>query len=188
MLVRDVVEEIQEKLPNLLSPQSIIRKVTQVRDRLIRQSGSAQQQTDTVCTGIDLRAGQDLYILPCPMANIVDVDIIWHGAWRRIPYRQFHNASLKPYYYVQSGMIGIVPTPDEDVTVGLKIFHLPVLPPLGLDDMDGPTGFDPDYDMVLVYGVLRELAPGYDDMYQQLLIDYRTAVNGLEKYSVDERW
>ncbi|WP_110930675.1 phage adaptor protein [Paenibacillus bouchesdurhonensis] len=188
MLLKDVVEEIQEKAPNYLSPQSIVRKITQVRDRLLRQSGSGQQQTDTVCTGIDLKDGQALYILPCPVGNITDVDIIWHGNWRRLPYRQFHNDSIKPYYYVQGSMIGLVPTPTEDVAVGLKIFHIPVLPPLSVTDMDGMTGFDPDYGMLLVYGVLREITSGYDDMYQLLLNDYRTANNGYEKYSVNERW
>ncbi|WP_449290193.1 phage adaptor protein [Paenibacillus motobuensis] len=165
-----------------------MRKITQVRDRLLRQLGSGQQQTETVCTGIDLMTGQALYILPCPVGNITDVDILWQGEWRRIPYRQFHNASIKPYYYVQSGMIGLVPTPDTDVTMGLKIFHIPVLPPLSINDMDGMTGFDPDYDMVLVYGVLREITGGFDELYQQLLNDWKAANNGYEKYSVDERW
>ncbi|MNW52287.1 hypothetical protein D3C74_298030 [compost metagenome] len=50
------------------------------------------------------------------------------------------------------------------------------------------TGFDPDYDMVLVFGVLRELAPGYDDLYQRLLNDWRTANSGFEKYVIKERW
>ncbi|MNJ69320.1 hypothetical protein D3C77_656580 [compost metagenome] len=81
-----------------------------------------------------------------------------------------------------------MPTPDEDITVGLKIFHIPVLPELTVNDMDGMTGFDPDYDMLLVYGVLREITGGYDDMYQQLLNDYKSANNGYEKYSVNERW
>lgn len=193
MLLKDVVEEIAEKAPNYLSPASIVRKVTQVRDRLIRQSGGAQQQVETVCTGIDLKAGQAQYILPCPPGNVVDVDILWHDQWRRLPLRQFHQASSKPYYYVQSGMIGLVPAPDQDEAVGIKIFHLPVLPPLTLGSFMEPTGFDPDYDMVLVYGVLREITTGKeaqenDAKYQQLLSDYQTANSGLESYAVDERW
>jgi hypothetical protein len=193
MLLKDVVEEITEKAPNFLSPASIVRKVTQVRDRLIRQSNGAQQQSDTVCTGIDIKANQAQYILPCPAGNVVDVDIFWNNQWRRIPLRQFNQPSDKPYYYFQSGMIGLVPEPDQDVPTGLKIFHLPVLPPLSLNSMDYPTGFDPDYDMVLVYGVLREITNGneaqeYDAKYQQLLMDYNTANSGWESYAVNERW
>lgn len=188
MLLKDVVEEIAEKVPNHLTPQSIIRKVTQVRDRILRESGSALQQAETVCTAIDLKAGQDQYYLPCPAGNVVDVDILIDGDWRRLTLRQFNQDSIKPYYYFQAGVIGLVPTPEEDVTQGLKLFHIPVLPPLTIEDMNRMTGFDPDYDMVLVYGVLRELAPGYDDLYQQLLNNWRTANSGFEKYAVKERW
>lgn len=189
MLVKDVVEEIAEKAPNHLSPQSILRKITQVRDRLLRQSGSGQQQTDTVCTAIDLKALQRLYILPCPAGNITDVDIICPaGHWVRLPFRQFNNDSIRPYYYVQSGQIGIVPTPDIDIPEGLKIFHIPVLLALTLGDMEAPTGFDPDYDMLLVYGVLREITSGYEDLFQGLLNEYKTVNNGYEKYVINERW
>ncbi|KZS48121.1 hypothetical protein AWU65_20410 [Paenibacillus glucanolyticus] len=193
MLLKDVVEEIAEKAPNFLSPASIVRKVTQVRDRLLRQSGGAQQQADTVCTAIDLTAGQSRYVLPCPPGNVVDVDMIWDEEWRRIPLRQFHQRSIKPYYYFQAGELGLVPTPEDDCVMGLKIFHIPVLPELRLTDMNGPTGFDPDYDMVLVFGVLREITSGrdaqeYDAKYQELLSGYQSANSGWERYEVKERW
>lgn len=193
MLLKDVVEEIAEKAPNFLSPASIVRKVSQVRDRLIRQYGSAQQQSDTVCTGLDIVAGQAQYYLPCPPGNVIDVDMLWDGEWRRLELRQYHQASVRPYYYFQAGMIGLVPTPHEDIAMGLKLFHIPVLPELTLKKMEGPTGFDPDFDMVLVYGVLREITNGkeaqeYDAKYQQLLVDYQNVNSGWERYSVDERW
>lgn len=193
MLLKDVVEEIAEKAPNFLSPASIVRKVTQVRDRLIRQPGGAQQQSETVCTAIDMKAGQAQYLLPCPPGNVVDVDILWDDQWTRIPLRQFNQPSTRPYYYFQSGMIGLVPEPDRDISTGLKIFHQPVLPALTLASMEEPTGFDPDYDMVLVYGVLREIATGKeaqenDAKFQQMLVEYQAANSGWESYSVKERW
>lgn len=188
MLLKEVVEEIAEKSPNYLTPQSIVRKITQVRDRLLRQLGSAQQQTETVCTAIDINAGQDQYTLPCPPGNVVDVDILHNDEWRRLTLRQFNQASIKPYYYFQAGSLGLVPTPDTYIATGLKIFHIPVIPALTLSDMDSPTGFDPDYDTVLVYGVLREITSGYEEMYQVLLHEYQTATNGYEKYVINERW
>ncbi|MNP86438.1 hypothetical protein D3C76_1866760 [compost metagenome] len=54
--------------------------------------------------------------------------------------------------------------------------------------MDSPTGFDPDYDMVLVYGVLREITSGYEEMYQMILNEYIASTNGYEKYVINERW
>ena len=76
MRVQDVVEEIIEKIPeNTLPVTSILRKVTQVRDQLLRNSTGAQRQSDVVCTAIDLKKGQSLYDLPCPPGNVTDVDV-----------------------------------------------------------------------------------------------------------------
>lgn len=200
MLLKDVVEEITEKAPNFLSPASIVRKVSQVRDRLVRNFGSAQQQSNVVCTAIDLVKDKALYVLPCPPGSVVDVDVkmdSFHNdndGWRRIPLRQFNERlKEKPYYYFSGDRIGIVPNPEVDTPEGIKIFHAEVLRELALADMDGPTGFDPDFDMVLVYGVLKEITSGkeseeFDYKYRQVLNEYETANNGYERYSVTERW
>lgn len=236
MLLGEVVEEIIEKLnwtnPNHgLSVPSILRKITQVRDDLIRNYGPAQQQSDAVVTTIDLLKDQAQYPLPCPPGNVVNVDVkgLWHGlyygygpcdcednwvqpqtyntgtetdttpstssdkCWFRMPYRQFDERYFGPYYYFLSGTIGLVPKPCQDVSQGLKIFHIPVLVPLSVDSLDGPTGFDPNYDMVLVYGVLKEATTGaqsaeFAQKYTQWLNDYTTANSGWERYVVNERW
>lgn len=193
MRVSDVVEEIIEKSPHTLSPASILRKITQVRDRLLRNPGSAQQQSETVCTAIDLVKDQAAYTLPCPPGAVTEVTMLFDDEYVRLPLRQFHNASIKPYHYFQAGRIGIVPTPEETVPYGIKVFHAPVLYPLQLQDMDKDTGFDPDYDMLLVYGVLREITKGddaeeYNNKYEQLYVEYQAFSNGYERYSVDERW
>ncbi|WP_025692596.1 phage adaptor protein [Paenibacillus zanthoxyli] len=197
MLVSEVVEEIAEKSPNYLSPQSILRKITSVRDRLFRAYTGAQRQSDTVCTAIDLYTGVPEYPLPCPPGNVVDVDFRrapgTDHEYLRIPLRQFNERSIRPYYYFQAGRIGIVPAPDEDIAYGLKVFHVPVVYPLTLLDMGNPTGFDPDYDMLLVFGVLREITSGieaqeFDAKYQQLLAEYTAANSGYERYAVKERW
>lgn len=197
MLLKEVIEEILEKAPNHLSPRSVVRKINQVRNRLIRDYGSAQVR-GTVCTAIDLIEGKSQYVPPCPPNNIIDVDILessFGGAerWRRIPHRQFNREVSSPYYYFLGGIIGIIPVPTQDVTKGLKIFHIPVLNDLTLADMDKPTGFDPDYDMLLVYGVLREIttsnqASEYDYRYQQLLNEYQTVSSGFESYITIEDW
>lgn len=197
MLLKDVVEEIQEKAPNnFLSPKSIVRKITQVRDRLIRTYGTAQQQSEVVTTAIDLWKGQSLYIPPCPPGNVTDVDIYdtaygGAGRWRRIQQKQFNLPSpTGPYYYFVAGKIGIYPVPTANADQGIKIHHIPVIPPLTLADMNKETEFDPDFDMVLVYGVLREISDNndYEIRYQQLLMEYQTANSGYEVHVIQERW
>lgn len=200
MLLREVVEEITEKLPNdtYLSPASIVRKVSQLRDRLLRNYTSAQQQSGALTVTIDMVKGKSHYIPPCPPKNITDVDVLMSGYngvddWRRIPLRQFDEYSKTPYYYFLSGKMGIYPAPYNDVPGGIKIFFTPVLPTLTINDMDNSTGFDPDFDMVLVYGVLKDivtqpLLDQYLAKYNELLREYISANSGYERYVVKERW
>lgn len=235
MIVSEVVEEITEKLnwanPNYgLSMNSILRKITQVRDDLIRNYGPAQRQSEPILTQYDLLQGQSEYPLPCPPGNVIDVDVkgLWRGAyegyycgcddgwvepmtyntgtitseipmtnasdcWFRLPLKQFDMKYCGPYYYFLSGTIGLIPMPCNDVTGGLKIFHIPVLSALTVDSLNGPTGFDPNFDMVLVYGVLRDALSGpqaveNNEKYQQWLYDYKAANSGWERYVVNERW
>lgn len=213
MYVSEVVEEIQEKLPNnLLNPTSILRKITQVRDRLIRNYNGAQQQSEAVCTAIDMIAGQNLYPIPAPAGSITEVVAKYRPdeyhlqeygyyeelgrAWYRLEMKQFDQISgYRPYYYLTAGRIGIYPTPTVDMAYGIKVFHNPVLFPLTIKSLDGlvRTGFDPNFDMLLVYGVLKDMATGgqaseFQAKYQEMYNEYVTANSGYETYRVKERW
>ncbi|MEK8128356.1 hypothetical protein WMW72_10620 [Paenibacillus filicis] len=206
MLVQEVLEEIIEKLPdNTLSVPSILRKITTVRDELIRSSGAAQQHTDAVVSSLDLLQGVSQYPLPCPASNIIDVDVQWGdyvpGAitdnygfyWVRLPMKQFNQRGRIPYYYILAGTIGIYPTPDVTREQGIKIFHLPVIAPLTINDLSAGTGFDPNYDMTLVFGVLKDVTTGaqqsrFTEQYERWAHDYRSANNGNEQYVIKERW
>ena len=230
--MQDVVDEIIEKTPdNMLSVPSILRKITQIRDNLIRNYGASQRETETIVSSLDLISGQSQYPLPCPQGNVVDVDVkgLWVGlyegylcgdcsdewtqpmtyntgtstddtpslttanCWFRLPYRQFDEYYNGPYYYFLSGTIGLVPTPCKDVIQGLKIFHTPVLLPLTVESMNGPTGFDPNYDMVLVYGVLKDATRGpdaaeYTEKYKQWEYEYKLANSGYSRLIINDRW
>ena len=232
MLLQEVVEEIIEKTPdNKLSIPSILRKVTQVRDGIIRNYGPGQRQSDVIVSTMDLVEGVVQYPLPCPPGSVIDVDVkgLWNGyyygyfsgssgtqweqpqtyntgtstsdtpdpsttdSWYRLEYKQFDERYRGPFYYFVSGTIGVVPTPQTTVTGGLKIFHVPVLTPLTVDGLNGPTGFDPNFDMVLVYGVLKDATRGndaleYANKYNDWLLQYQQANNGFERYVVKSKW
>ncbi|MFS8215618.1 hypothetical protein [Paenibacillus sp. S29] len=203
MRVQDVVEEIVEKLPeNKIPVVSILRKLTNVRDMLLRTPTAAQQQSEVIEEAIDTVVGEGLYDLPCPPGNVTDVDIrraIYDNSeghddsrdWHRIPLRQFNERMKHTYYYFVAGQIGIFPPPKYAKAYGIKIFYTPVYPEITVADLQSTTGFDPDWDMLLVYGVLRDIMPennNFDVRYQQLLADYRTATSGYERYVIEERW
>lgn len=194
MLLNEVVEEIIERAPDSYrSIPSILRKITQVRDQIIRNFGLAQQQSEPIVSTIDILKGQSQYPLPCPPGNVVDVDIYADCRWRRLSYKQFDERYKGAYYYFLNGTIGLVPDPEEDIDRGLKIFHTYVLAPLTVNDMNGLTGLDPNFDMVLVFGVLKDITSGSEQdqfrgQYEQWLYDYRTANSGWERHVIKERW
>lgn len=203
MLVQDIVEEIIEKLPENTAPvTSILRKITQVRDRLMRNMSAAQSQSEVLNQAFDLAAGDGLTDLICPPGNVTEVAIrrsIYTGApytetpedWVRIPLRQFDDSSRGPYYYFVSGQIGIFPPPVQDTFYAVKVFYTPVIGELTLSDLNNGSGFDPDFDMLLVWGVLKDIQPDnayFDARYQQVYAEYRTANSGYERYAVKERW
>lgn len=203
MLVQDVLEEIIEKLPENTAPVvSILRKITQVRDRLLRNVSAAQSQSDTLNQTFDVTVGNGLFALICPPGNVTEVairDAIYTNQsfeddaldWRRIPLRQFDEQTKDPYFYFVAGQIGIYPAPIYDTFYGIKIFYTPTLVELTLDNLNSPTGFDPDFDMVLVYGVLRDMMPdngNFDARYQQVFREYQNATSGYERFVIKERW
>ncbi|KWX79919.1 hypothetical protein [Paenibacillus jilunlii] len=203
MLVQEIVEEIIEKLPENTTPVvSILRKITQVRDRLLRNLSPAQAQSDVLNQAFDLTAGNGLTELICPPGNVTEVAIrnaIYTNQsfeddaldWRRIPLRQFDERERGPYYYFVAGQIGVYPPPIYDTFYGIKIFYTSILGELTLDDLNNGSGFDPDFDMLLVYGVLKDIVPdngNFYNRYQELYKEYTSATSGYERYVVKERW
>lgn len=199
MIVQEVLDEIIERLPdNTISVPSILRKVTQVRDNLIRNYTAAQQQSEAVSSEMDMIANQAMYPIPCPASSVIEVEIRTSSddsnpRWARLDYRSFDARYIRPYYYMMSGTIGLYPTPTMDILRGIKVFHQPVIPGLTVNDLNGPTGFDPNFDMVLVYGVLKDVTSGstaseHGEKYQQWLKDYEAANSGYGHYVIDERW
>lgn len=203
MLVQEIVEEIVEKIPeNTMPITSILRKITQVRDRLLRNLSPAQAQSDVLNQAFDLTAGNGLTELICPPGNVTEVAIrnaIYTNQsfddderdWRRIPLRQFDERTRGPYYYFVAGQIGIYPPPIYDTFYGIKIFYTAIIGELTLDDLNKGSGFDPDFDMLLVYGVLKDMMPdngNFYNRYQELFKEYTSATSGYERYVVKERW
>lgn len=185
MLLNELIEEIQEKAPNYLSLQSIIRKINSERGQLLRLYG-----TDVVPMQMDLLAGQGVYPWPYPAGSIQHV-LVSGVAY---PMGQLNSLSKAKYYYFLAGSIGIYPVPEVTETQGLTILYKKSLVPLSLNDLDADVGFDPDYDMLIAYGVLKDITNGstsveYTAKYGAMLDDYLRASTSPEAYQIPEvRW
>lgn len=209
MLVSEVVSAIQQRNKNYLDPTSLLREITQVRDRLMRTINGGQQQSDAIVTMFDLQKDRTVYPLPAPANSIVEVAVKdadfadysenesdSRSGWYALERKQLDQSERsRPYYYVTGGFIGLSRKPNVDVTQGLKIFHYPVLLPLQISSLtdNSSTGFDPNFDMLLVYGVLKEIttaaeANEFAAKFQEIYDQYVRATNGFESYQVKRRW
>lgn len=180
MLLSEAVEEIQEKAPNYLSMESIIRKISQVRNRLIRTYGQA-----VVPMQMDLLQGVPNYPWRYPAGSIVSV-LVNGVKW---PYAQLNSLAKAKYYFLLDGSIGISQAPEESVTQGLTILYNKALVPLTVNDLNSEVGFDMDYDALVVYGALKDMTTGseaaeYAAKYNDMLTDYLRASTSPEAHTI----
>lgn len=185
MLLSEAIEEIQEKAPNYLSIESIIRKINTVRNQLIRIYG-----TEIVPMQMDLLEGVPTYPWKLPQGSISHVLV--NGS--EYPLSQLNALTKSRYYYFLSEMIGIYPEPSETVEKGITILYNRIKAPLTVNALDAEIGFDMDYDMLIVYGVLKDMTSGsasaeYAVKYNDTLNDYLRASTSPEAYQIPEvRW
>lgn len=179
MLLSEAVEEIQEKAPNFLSMQSIIRKVSNVRNQLVRIYGK-----EVVPMRMDLLAGVPVYPWTLPAGSIVNVLV--NGV--TYPFAQLNSPSRAKYYYLMAGSIGLHPAPTESDQQGLTILYNKTLVPLTINDLNAEIGFDMDFDMLVVYGVLKDMNAGneFAIKYTDMLNDYLRASTSPEAYQIPE--
>lgn len=191
MLLLEIVEEILEKVGEgpgrSLSMPSIIRKVDQKQKQILRLYG---YNNDDVAV-LDILAGIGEYPLPCAPGNITSVYV----NNERIPLRQRNNYMMGTYYYLLDGTIGLhlnqSLSPAEDLLQGLKIFHKHVPTALEVGTLNVPPEIEEDYHMLLVYGVLIDIAEPsmrgfYKAEYDDLLQDYVFATRDPESTQVSE--
>lgn len=182
MLLSEAVEEIQEKVPNALSIQSIIRKISATRNRLLRIYGK-----EVVPMQMDLLEGVPVYPWLLPTGSIVNV-LVNGVKW---PYAHLNTLGASRYYYFLANSIGLHPAPTETVSQGLTILFNKSLAPLGVNDLNAEVGFDQDYDGLVVYGALKEMTTGaaaaeYTSKYNDMLNDYLRINTDPEAYQITE--
>jgi hypothetical protein len=180
MLLSEAVDEVLEKSPAKFPMQSIIRKIDQVRNRLLRMYGK-----DIVPYRFDLLEGQAEYPWPLPMGAITNVLV--QGV--KYDFGQLNAYGRSRYYYFLNSSIGIYPTPAETIPEGVTVFYKRTLAPLTVNDLNGEVGFDTDYDMLVVYGALKDIAKGneaaeYSSKYDDLLSDFLRAGTTPEPYQI----
>ncbi|MFX3633722.1 MAG: hypothetical protein ACE3L7_25555 [Candidatus Pristimantibacillus sp.] len=191
MILSDIVEEILEKVGDgngrSISMKSIVRKVDQKQKQILRQHGN---NNDDVAV-LDILEGIAEYPLPCASGNITSVYVNNH----RIPLRQRNDYTLASYYYLLDGTIGLYLysklMPTETILQGLKIFHKHVPATLTVGDLNAEPNIEEDYRMLLVYGVLIDIAEPsmigrYQEAYDSLLQEFVASTRDPESTQISE--
>ena len=150
MTLQQILDEIQEKYPHGFSNDSIIRKINQIQAELFRTIYRPITQTF-----YDLLADNPYYPLDFSSSKVVDVVV--NGC--EYPFRHVKGKDLSKYYYFTDDQtLAIFPTPTEDITDGLMVVHYKEPRTLTTSDLSLAPDFDPDYHMLLVYLVCKQLA------------------------------
>jgi len=150
MTYADIIAEADERYPNGLSVDSKLLKIYNHERRLMRTI--YRRKTATV---FDVMAGQFLYPLSFHYSKIFQA--IYAG--KLFEYEDINDQiGNPPFIYTYQNSIGVYPTPDRDIPGGLHLFHY--LEPVRQteDTMASIPTFDPDFPMVLVYGLCKDIA------------------------------
>jgi hypothetical protein len=184
--LEEILAEIDEKYPNGLSSDSKVRKINNLQRKLFRTVVKR-----TVVKTIDLLAGVYEYDPEIAPAKIREVLV--NGI--RYQNRQLEGDGLSRFFYIVNDNIVLYPTPDEDKTDGLLLFHYQEPADLSSSSLEAIPDFDEDYHDALVYGVCRELAEkdlrfdianGFGEQYNDTIGQYEIATQDTEPAQIQE--
>lgn len=163
MTINDIIAEINEKYPNALTNDSLIRKMDIMQKRLYRKMRKQTYQSFSLVTD------QPTYPITISIDNIFDVLIgsSTTNTFNSYPEEKINDSAIttSQYHYFVSDIvggdyIGIYPTPDTSVDT-MVIYYYEEPDTLTTSSVT-PT-LDPDYHMMFVYYVCQQIAENYRD-------------------------
>lgn len=177
MTYEEIITEADERYPNGFSVTSKLRKLYNLETKLMRTIYRIK-----TATKYDILSGQFLYPLEFHHSKIISV--VWEGV--SISYEEINpDDASPPFYYTYENSLGRHPTPDKDVEGGLVIFHYSEPRKVTESNYGGLyPSFDPDFPMVLVFGLCRDMAESnreydisrdYKSKYDEEVRDFKKA-------------
>lgn len=169
MTLQEIFDEIAEKYPHSLTNESVVRKINQVQNELFRTSFK-----NPTLSVYSLIKGVFAYQIPFPKSSLLEV--IVNG--EEYNYQSVRRQSNRPYYYfVGANVLAINPTPTEDITDGLTLFHNKYPMQVTVDGLNIVPELDEDFHMLLVYGPLVQIAESFSDV--AMVNNFTSKYNGL---------
>jgi hypothetical protein len=160
---------IQLKCPHSYDEADIITMVDDKQKRIFRTLYKPE-----TATTYDLLADNPFYPTSFSPENIIDVVV----DGEEYPYQNIKYESQSYYYYItEDNSIGLYPTPENDVTSGLTVFHYKE--PNTLSSIGDTPELDQAWHMMLVYHVCKELA--MMGIREEMLAAFIAEINELER-------
>jgi hypothetical protein len=150
MTYQEIIDEADERYPNGLTPTSKLLKIYNHERKLMRTI--YRRKTASV---FDVTVGQFLYPLTFHYSKIFQA--LYGG--KLYEYEDINDKlGQPPFLYTYQDSIGVYPTPERDIAGGLHLFHYlePIKP--SIETITYFPVFDPDFPMVLVYGLCKDMA------------------------------
>lgn len=155
MNVQQILDEIQEKYPHSLSDASVMRKLDEIQKELFRTI-----YKPVVVDVMDIVNDSEFYVLGYSNTKIIDV-VVNGVEYTEASVKGVSPSSGQFYYFFGDTVLGLYPTPEEDITNGLVITRYKV--PQLLETTASIPDFDYDFHMMLVYYACKIIAENYKD-------------------------
>lgn len=158
-----------DQYANALSTAEKVTIVNEMQKKLFRTIYRIK-----TATSYDLIEGQFLYPLDFHHSKIISV--IVDGD--RYDYEDINKEeSNPPYLYTYENSFGLYPTPEKTVEGGLIFFHYKEPAELSSGNLSSVPDFDPDFHMMLMYGLQVEMAEINEDV--AMVNNFTAKYNGL---------
>lgn len=175
MTLGQIIVEIKERYPpaEALGDESIVRKINNLQAELFRTL-----YKPIILTIMDVFEGVYDYPLDFSPTKITGVIIDGIEIFERNA--KGSDVVQSQFYYFTENSLCIYPTPKDDIDDGLSVFRYKEPYVLSTNDVGKQPDFDPDFHMMLVYGVcatIAEINRGDNGMQEAFVLSY----NALEQ-------
>lgn len=153
MTLQQILDEVKERYPaaSSLSDESIIRKINNLQAELFR---TLYKPIITYQDDI----AEDVFIYPITFSPNKITGVIVDGIEVFERNAKGSDVPVSQFYYFTEESLCLYPTPTKDISGGLTVFHYQEPEVLSTSSLSIQPDFDPDFHMMLVYGVCITIA------------------------------
>ncbi|MFK7695659.1 hypothetical protein [Paenibacillus sp. HJGM_3] len=191
MSLQQILDEIKERYPaaQSLADSSIIRKINNLQAELFRTI-----HKPIVSDTRDIIANTFEYAISYSPSKITGVIVDGTEIYERNA--KGSDVPQSHFYYFAENKLCLYPTPPEDISDGMTVFHFQEPYILSTGDTGRLPDFDPDFHMMLVYGTIvsitevfrGDMRDAFVSSYNDLEREFLKAQEKAEYHVIQDVW